>query len=185
MPTLRMWEFSTYPPSVYYVGFLGTWKDHRVTWGTTTGSPSVPQSMWEMWERCAHRLTEAIQYVVEFAKRLSGFMELCQNDQIVLLKAGAQGWVGSRGERVPTMDWTGPSGRSGPKETRMTLRGSETDLALLDAVHSSFLPPPQEQWRLYWSGCAGPTMLTTTQSFLKANTVAWSCSEPWVRDRGK
>lgn len=45
--------------------------------------------MWEMWERCAHRLTEAIQYVVEFAKRLSGFMELCQNDQIVLLKAGA------------------------------------------------------------------------------------------------
>lgn len=51
--------------------------------------------MWEMWERCAHRLTEAIQYVVEFAKRLSGFMELCQNDQIVLLKAGAQGeWAG-------------------------------------------------------------------------------------------
>lgn len=54
--------------------------------------------MWEMWERCAHRLTEAIQYVVEFAKRLSGFMELCQNDQIVLLKAGAQGlWAGLRG----------------------------------------------------------------------------------------
>nr|XP_017515252.2 nuclear receptor ROR-gamma isoform X1 [Manis javanica] len=47
------------------------------------------KSMWEMWERCAHHLTEAIQYVVEFAKRLSGFMELCQNDQIVLLKAGA------------------------------------------------------------------------------------------------
>ncbi|XP_078010973.1 nuclear receptor ROR-gamma isoform X3 [Phascolarctos cinereus] len=47
------------------------------------------KSMWEMWERCAHRLTEAIQYVVEFAKRLAGFMELCQNDQIVLLKAGA------------------------------------------------------------------------------------------------
>lgn len=50
--------------------------------------------MWEMWERCAHHLTEAIQYVVEFAKRLSGFMELCQNDQIILLKAGALGWVG-------------------------------------------------------------------------------------------
>lgn len=30
------------------------------------------KSMWEMWERCAHHLTEAIQYVVEFAKRLSG-----------------------------------------------------------------------------------------------------------------
>uniref|UniRef100_A0A8B9V9M5 RAR related orphan receptor C n=1 Tax=Anas zonorhyncha TaxID=75864 RepID=A0A8B9V9M5_9AVES len=44
--------------------------------------------MQEMWERCAGRLTEAIQHVVEFAKRLRGFMELCQNDQIVLLKAG-------------------------------------------------------------------------------------------------
>ncbi|XP_031463953.1 nuclear receptor ROR-gamma isoform X2 [Phasianus colchicus] len=43
----------------------------------------------EMWQRCACRLTEAIQRVVEFAKRLRGFMELCQNDQIVLLKAGA------------------------------------------------------------------------------------------------
>ena len=44
--------------------------------------------MEEMWRRCAGRVTEAIQHVVEFAKRLRGFMELCQNDQIVLLKAG-------------------------------------------------------------------------------------------------
>nr|XP_013798536.1 PREDICTED: nuclear receptor ROR-gamma [Apteryx mantelli mantelli] len=47
------------------------------------------KSMEEMWERCACRITEAIQHVVEFAKRMGGFMELCQNDQIVLLKAGA------------------------------------------------------------------------------------------------
>ncbi|XP_040982105.1 nuclear receptor ROR-gamma isoform X6 [Aquila chrysaetos chrysaetos] len=47
------------------------------------------KSMEEMWQRCAGRITEAIQYVVEFAKRLRGFMDLCQNDQIVLLKAGA------------------------------------------------------------------------------------------------
>ncbi|NXG40606.1 RORG protein, partial [Psilopogon haemacephalus] len=47
------------------------------------------QSMAEMWQRCAGRLTEAIQQVVEFAKRLQGFMDLCQHDQIVLLKAGA------------------------------------------------------------------------------------------------
>ncbi|XP_064330795.1 nuclear receptor ROR-gamma [Phalacrocorax carbo] len=47
------------------------------------------KSMEEMWQRCAGRITEAIQYVVEFAKRLCGFMDLCQNDQIVLLKAGA------------------------------------------------------------------------------------------------
>ncbi len=41
-----------------------------------------------MWQLCAVKVTEAGQYVVEFAKRIDGFMELCQNDQIVLLKAG-------------------------------------------------------------------------------------------------
>ncbi|KAG8520388.1 Nuclear receptor ROR-gamma, partial [Galemys pyrenaicus] len=62
------------------------------------------KSVWEMWERCAHRLTEAIQYVVEFAKRLSGFMELCQNDQIVLLKAGAMEVVLVRMSRAYNAD---------------------------------------------------------------------------------
>ncbi|KAL0966401.1 hypothetical protein UPYG_G00294900 [Umbra pygmaea] len=41
-----------------------------------------------MWQQCAHHITNAIQYVVEFAKHIAGFMDLCQNDQIVLLKAG-------------------------------------------------------------------------------------------------
>jgi RAR-related orphan receptor beta len=41
-----------------------------------------------MWQQCTHHITNAIQYVVEFAKRISGFMELCQNDQILLLKSG-------------------------------------------------------------------------------------------------
>uniref|UniRef100_A0A672L877 Nuclear receptor ROR-beta-like n=1 Tax=Sinocyclocheilus grahami TaxID=75366 RepID=A0A672L877_SINGR len=41
-----------------------------------------------MWQQCAVFITNAIQYVVEFAKRISGFMDLCQNDQIILLKAG-------------------------------------------------------------------------------------------------
>lgn len=47
-----------------------------------------PQPREVMWQLCAIKITEAIQYVVEFAKRIDGFMELCQNDQIVLLKAG-------------------------------------------------------------------------------------------------
>lgn len=47
-----------------------------------------PQQREVMWQLCAIKITEAIQYVVEFAKRIDGFMELCQNDQIVLLKAG-------------------------------------------------------------------------------------------------
>lgn len=41
-----------------------------------------------LWQQCAVHLTNAIQYVVEFAKHISGFMDLCQNDQIILLKAG-------------------------------------------------------------------------------------------------
>ncbi|XP_062815021.1 nuclear receptor ROR-beta-like [Anolis carolinensis] len=41
-----------------------------------------------MWQECAVQLSNAIQYIVEFAKRIDGFMELCQNDQIILLKAG-------------------------------------------------------------------------------------------------
>ncbi|XP_026160818.1 RAR-related orphan receptor C a [Mastacembelus armatus] len=41
-----------------------------------------------MWQQCAIYITNAIQYVVEFAKRITGFMDLCQNDQIILLKAG-------------------------------------------------------------------------------------------------
>ncbi|KAM3875981.1 RAR-related orphan receptor C a [Diretmus argenteus] len=41
-----------------------------------------------MWQKCAIHITNAIQYVVEFAKRITGFMDLCQNDQIILLKAG-------------------------------------------------------------------------------------------------
>lgn len=41
-----------------------------------------------LWQQCAVHITNAIQYVVEFAKRISGFMDLCQNDQIILLKAG-------------------------------------------------------------------------------------------------
>ncbi|KAM4592272.1 nuclear receptor ROR-alpha A-like isoform 2-T3 [Odontesthes bonariensis] len=48
---------------------------------------SKPQEV--MWQLCAVKITEAIQYVVEFAKRIDGFMDLCQNDQIVLLKAGS------------------------------------------------------------------------------------------------
>lgn len=47
-----------------------------------------PQSAEWMWQQCAHHITNAIQYVVEFAKRIAGFMDLCQNDQIILLKAG-------------------------------------------------------------------------------------------------
>ncbi|KAM4600627.1 nuclear receptor ROR-alpha B [Polymixia lowei] len=47
------------------------------------------KSVDEMWQYCAVRLTDAVQYVVEFAKRIPGFRVLSQNDQIALLKAGS------------------------------------------------------------------------------------------------
>ncbi|KAI7809802.1 RORgamma2, partial [Triplophysa rosa] len=52
-----------------------------------TRSFQLKSAEW-MWQQCALHLTNAIQYIVEFAKRVSGFMDLCQNDQIILLKAG-------------------------------------------------------------------------------------------------
>uniref|UniRef100_A0A3P9GZF3 RAR-related orphan receptor C a n=1 Tax=Oryzias latipes TaxID=8090 RepID=A0A3P9GZF3_ORYLA len=48
----------------------------------------ISRSAETMWQKCAVQITNAIQYIVEFAKRISGFMDLCQNDQIILLKAG-------------------------------------------------------------------------------------------------
>ena len=42
----------------------------------------------EMWQYCAIRLTDGVQYVVEFAKRIPGFRLFSQNDQIALLKSG-------------------------------------------------------------------------------------------------
>ncbi|XP_071385292.1 nuclear receptor ROR-alpha A isoform X2 [Centroberyx affinis] len=47
------------------------------------------KSVDEMWQHCAIRLTDAVQYVVEFAKHIPGFRVLSQNDQIALLKTGS------------------------------------------------------------------------------------------------
>ncbi|XP_020795735.1 RAR-related orphan receptor C a [Boleophthalmus pectinirostris] len=63
----------------------------RMAW--TLYSPEETRSIQSksaeaMWQQCAIHITNAVQYVVEFAKRISGFMDLCQNDQIILLKAG-------------------------------------------------------------------------------------------------
>ncbi|NXD06337.1 RORA protein, partial [Nothocercus nigrocapillus] len=61
----------------------------RMGFLTSINNFSLQQQREVMWQLCAVKITEAIQYVVEFAKRIDGFMELCQNDQIVLLKAGS------------------------------------------------------------------------------------------------
>ncbi|XP_011308051.1 probable nuclear hormone receptor HR3 isoform X2 [Fopius arisanus] len=43
----------------------------------------------QLWYDCAQKLTNVIQAIIEFAKMVPGFMKLTQDDQIVLLKAGA------------------------------------------------------------------------------------------------
>jgi nuclear receptor subfamily 1 group F protein 4 len=43
----------------------------------------------ELWIEAATRLTTVVQQIIEFAKMVPGFMKLPQDDQIVLLKAGA------------------------------------------------------------------------------------------------
>lgn len=50
----------------------------------------VLQSPTQIWLDCTTKLTDALQHIIEFAKRLPGFMKLPQEDQIVLLKSG--GW---------------------------------------------------------------------------------------------
>ncbi|CAJ1062246.1 nuclear receptor ROR-alpha A-like isoform X1 [Xyrichtys novacula] len=47
------------------------------------------KSVDDMWQHCAIRLTDAVQFVVEFAKHIPGFRMLSQNDQIALLKTGS------------------------------------------------------------------------------------------------
>lgn len=76
--------------------------------------PAVPQSCEAMWQQCSLQISNAIQYVVEFAKRIDGFMELCQNDQIILLKAG-KGGEPHRPPCVPATLFVSPLSPSRPK----------------------------------------------------------------------
>lgn len=43
------------------------------------------QEVWESFSQC---FTPAVREVVEFAKGIPGFQDLCQHDQVMLLKAG-------------------------------------------------------------------------------------------------
>uniref|UniRef100_A0A452R8L4 RAR related orphan receptor B n=1 Tax=Ursus americanus TaxID=9643 RepID=A0A452R8L4_URSAM len=69
---------------------------HQLAWQTHTYEEIKAyqsKSREALWQQCAIQVTHAIQYVVEFAKRITGFMELCQNDQILLLKSGSDDLV--------------------------------------------------------------------------------------------
>lgn len=52
---------------------------------TTSVAPCETQRMW-LFEQLALRITEYVQRVVEFAKKVPGFLELSQDDQLILIK---------------------------------------------------------------------------------------------------
>lgn len=45
------------------------------------------QRVW-LWQQCAARITTAVQHVVEFAKRIPGFVQFTSDDQLILIKVG-------------------------------------------------------------------------------------------------
>ncbi|CAN7998628.1 unnamed protein product, partial [Ixodes hexagonus] len=60
------------------------------------GGPSLPdspeQSKLGLWQQFATLVTPSVQRVVEFAKRVPGFLELVQDDQLILIKASLAGF---------------------------------------------------------------------------------------------
>lgn len=57
--------------------------------------PSKPSQ--EIWEEFSMSFTPAVREVVEFAKRIPGFRDLSEHDQVSLLKAGTFEVSGSTG----------------------------------------------------------------------------------------
>lgn len=51
-------------------------------------SETVEQQRIWLWQQYASRITPAVQRVVEFAKRVPGFCDFSQDDQLILIKLG-------------------------------------------------------------------------------------------------
>ncbi|XP_034946550.1 ecdysone-induced protein 78C isoform X2 [Chelonus insularis] len=54
---------------------------------SSTAETVESQRIW-LWQQFAARVTPSVQRVVEFAKRVPGFCELTQDDQLILIKVG-------------------------------------------------------------------------------------------------
>ncbi|KAG7236747.1 hypothetical protein INR49_000458 [Caranx melampygus] len=74
-------------------GFSGhQWREgkrmHLVCPMNTSPHVDPQKSGQEVWEEFSHSFTPAVREVVEFAKKIPGFRDLSQHDQVSLLKAG-------------------------------------------------------------------------------------------------
>lgn len=75
--------------------------------GVTGTADSLEQQKIVMWQHFAMFVTPSIQRVVEFAKRVPGFTELSQDDQLILIKAGFfEIWLVHISRMFNTMDST-------------------------------------------------------------------------------
>jgi nuclear receptor subfamily 1 group D protein 3 len=54
----------------------------------TSVSESLEQQRIFLWQQYALRMTPSVQRVVEFAKRVPGFCDFTQDDQLILIKLG-------------------------------------------------------------------------------------------------
>lgn len=122
-------------------------------------SHSRSQSVDEMWQHCAIRLTDAVQYVVEFAKHIPGFRMLSQNDQIALLKTGELTCHSQEGDATFNHN---------PKSNL---------ISLFPLLPSSLKAP----WRWFWSGWVASSTQRTALSSLMGNSLEPKSSSLWVR----
>lgn len=78
------------PVSGAYSGLLwrGGNRMHLVCPMNTSPYVDPQKSGHEVWEEFSHSFTPAVREVVEFAKKIPGFRDLSQHDQVSLLKAG-------------------------------------------------------------------------------------------------
>uniref|UniRef100_A0A3Q1BAU7 Nuclear receptor subfamily 1, group D, member 2b n=1 Tax=Amphiprion ocellaris TaxID=80972 RepID=A0A3Q1BAU7_AMPOC len=78
------------PANGAYIGPLwrGGNRMHLVCPMNTSPHVDPQKSGHEVWEEFSHSFTPAVREVVEFAKKIPGFRDLSQHDQVSLLKAG-------------------------------------------------------------------------------------------------
>lgn len=128
------------------------------------------KSVDEMWQHCAVRLTEAVQYVVEFAKRIPGFRGLGQNDQITLLKTGSMEVVLVRMSRCFNTENSTVffDGKFASTELFKSLGCGDLMVAVFDFAHSM---------------CA--LRLTELQMALFSSLVLINTDRPCLEDRGR
>ncbi len=73
----------------------------------TGAADSLEQQKIVMWQHFAVLVTPSIQRVVEFAKRVPGFIDLSQDDQLILIKLGFfEIWLTHISRMINTVDNT-------------------------------------------------------------------------------